>query len=1639
MSQPGTRRAYGHHGGQSSGSTINQKAALASAYQELGKELASSKLKIVGNYTLQRPIGEGTFGKVRLGLHRLTNTRVAIKQIPKAHSASLTREIHHHRRLHHPNVMQLYEVIATEQYIWMVSEICAGGELYDYLVENQVLAEPEARRIFGQLCLAVAYVHSKGIVHRDLKLENILLDERCNVKLGDFGFTREFERNRLMDTFCGTTGYASPEMLAGKRYTGEEVDIWSLGVILYALLCGALPFDDDDEAVMKQKILQGDFEIPDCLSEEAQNLIASILQQDPTKRPSIQAILSHPWFSKMMVHTPMSTVEEDENATDYFDSKPLAQTSPTYPAELPQLATEKLQSNNDTAERPYAAAGAAEADPPLDSVANALHLHQSSASATSEQSYHSARSDSESSDRRSTNTDFTDPTTADSLSRTDEVAGAGFDDTIDSVTSSSQLPASAASVAASHPSKQTIGLHRNESQTTIRRLGSNGSDASLTGISRPPTKSTSTSLPTHHELPAGIDAKADDIHVPLYQSVPLTKRGSQGSSRGHHRTPSRTKRRSLSSGGLSDHHPLLGRKPVDYVSQLADLQPATFSTSVEQNLLHQLSTLGMDVGQMVHSVVTDACDASGAVWWMLLRKAKERQKEQPAINSPINEAAPLTTAAPSVPSDTDLSAAPVPVDTQPPPVPFKDPARWSEDKSRSRERSNSLLTASRSDNSGLAESSNRRLQTVVSHEELNVSSTPSLQASASEIMKDTSSHANRPSPIPSSSSMPLERVAVSTPPPANDRSLSSTPDSTSTRPKSQHRHTTAVASPSKLQQVAASLVGSSPTSEGQKTRRSSQIDRPRSNSLSVKQFAQSVLGTKDKGSGTPPPVLPPDEVIVAGEVLPLERSKSPTLFGRRNTVSNVKESMVGRLSNPSTPKKNAIETLDKPRKSTSKKSSETDLDRVKALERSADSGSNSPSRSGTNLLPGSASTTDSAPDKLDGAVPSASQDSFSTMSATPQGSEKSGARGKAGSSLLATVRTWLGGNEKPARKSKAGKKSSAAYRGLGIDDGSMTTKSPTSTLGTSGSISSLANGTPSRSASMRRRSAQFHQNAVSRRGGPRSPHLGSVSRRPSNGSSYQAHLDLPPNSFQQSMSRPGHMRRMSAGSITPTATLYGDYVSDMGAAAAAVSSRHSRPSSSHSLAHSNAAPRSGLHGKAGSTGSTSSVYRGGQAGSTYSTGSGRRHPRPSPDGGTMVRRHRAYASSSGSPSRHGSFRHESRPSSIKSRASSPGRAAMTGLSEFGADAEGEGDAGGSGARRSTRSTPRQSLELRSLSEHRRPNDAAEAVISPQSHHDYHNRSHHQVVAQSIFVAHKSRSPYRPPSANPNLHGSLARGASQLSGRGSLSGASETSTHVAPSSLTGLPATGTGTWRHSWGRPPPCWAGPVDPPPPPSTDAALRSGGDGADGVEGRPKLRDVFANREDDDWTDEEEEPTYSGGLGQMGSLSSMSSNVSRGGGGGVASSSPYATRNFAALGGTFSSQGSTSYDSASNALRGAAPFSSRYAGVRSIFQQPASASGAPGFGSRSHQPVSLSLGNEFAPKLLSTTLHSPTKATAGASGSLAEGSGAATAGHAGAVESGAGQAASAQQQGQQQAGGSRITASFHKPAQIIEEEEEDE
>ncbi|WEW60319.1 hypothetical protein PRK78_005804 [Emydomyces testavorans] len=213
--------------------------------------------------------------------------------------ANLAREIHHHRQFIHPHIARLYEIIVTEKLVWLVLEYCPGDELYNYLLRNGPLPIEKAQKIFTQLVGAVAYVHSKSCVHRDLKLENILLDKHENVKLCDFGFTREYEgKASYLQTFCGTICYSAPEMLKGEKYAGEKVDVWSLGIILYALITGELPFDEDDDQVTKKRILTDEPKYNDRFTEDAKSLINLLLSKRPLLRPSLNDILAHSFLAE---------------------------------------------------------------------------------------------------------------------------------------------------------------------------------------------------------------------------------------------------------------------------------------------------------------------------------------------------------------------------------------------------------------------------------------------------------------------------------------------------------------------------------------------------------------------------------------------------------------------------------------------------------------------------------------------------------------------------------------------------------------------------------------------------------------------------------------------------------------------------------------------------------------------------------------------------------------------------------------------------------------------------------------------------------------------------------------------------------------------------------------------------------------------------------------------------------------------------------------------------------------------------------------------------------------------------------------------------------------------------------------------
>ena len=182
-------------------------------------------------------------------------------------------------------------------------EYACGGELFDYIVRKDRLSEKEACRFYNQIVAGIEFLHSKGIAHRDLKPENLLLDKQKNLKIVDFGLSNTYKVGQTLKTACGSPCYAAPEMIAGKRYNGIEVDIWSSGVTLYAMLCGFLPFEDPDTALLYKKILKGDFELPDFLTNRSIKFLKEILCTDPSTRLSLSEVKQHPWFTQFDQNT----------------------------------------------------------------------------------------------------------------------------------------------------------------------------------------------------------------------------------------------------------------------------------------------------------------------------------------------------------------------------------------------------------------------------------------------------------------------------------------------------------------------------------------------------------------------------------------------------------------------------------------------------------------------------------------------------------------------------------------------------------------------------------------------------------------------------------------------------------------------------------------------------------------------------------------------------------------------------------------------------------------------------------------------------------------------------------------------------------------------------------------------------------------------------------------------------------------------------------------------------------------------------------------------------------------------------------------------------------------------------------------
>ncbi|KAJ7969520.1 Non-specific serine/threonine protein kinase [Quillaja saponaria] len=260
------------------------------------------------NYKLGKTLGVGCFGKVKSAEHALTGHTVAIKIFKRSNikdkemEEKVRREINILRFLKHPHIIRLYEVIETRKHIYVVMEHAKSGELFDYIVQNGRLQEDEARKIFQQIISGVEYCHKNMVVHRDLKPENILLDSKLNVKIVDFGFSKIMHDGHFLKTCCGSLNYSAPEIISGKLYAGPEVDVWSCGVILYALLCGTLPFDDESFPNLIKKIKAGNYTLPYHLSPAARDLIPKMLVNDPMKRVTIPQICQHSWFQACLLH-----------------------------------------------------------------------------------------------------------------------------------------------------------------------------------------------------------------------------------------------------------------------------------------------------------------------------------------------------------------------------------------------------------------------------------------------------------------------------------------------------------------------------------------------------------------------------------------------------------------------------------------------------------------------------------------------------------------------------------------------------------------------------------------------------------------------------------------------------------------------------------------------------------------------------------------------------------------------------------------------------------------------------------------------------------------------------------------------------------------------------------------------------------------------------------------------------------------------------------------------------------------------------------------------------------------------------------------------------------------------------------------
>ena len=270
----------------------------------LNNEIDISGIKQIGNYKIGAELGSGAFGKVVIGKSILTNQTVAIKildkfilsQTPEDYEL-VHQELSILKIVKHKYIAQLYEILETSQFIFIVIEYCEGKDLMDYILTKSKLSEKESLKFFQQLINTLLYLHSQNIAHRDIKIDNMLLDKEKNLKLVDFGLSTKYSDDELLNQPCGTVVYAAPEVLDGKEYHGMLADVWSSGIVLFGMISGFLPFCDNDDEINKKNVLKGKIDIPEFFPPLVKDLLKHMLDINPITRYTLQEIREHPWFN----------------------------------------------------------------------------------------------------------------------------------------------------------------------------------------------------------------------------------------------------------------------------------------------------------------------------------------------------------------------------------------------------------------------------------------------------------------------------------------------------------------------------------------------------------------------------------------------------------------------------------------------------------------------------------------------------------------------------------------------------------------------------------------------------------------------------------------------------------------------------------------------------------------------------------------------------------------------------------------------------------------------------------------------------------------------------------------------------------------------------------------------------------------------------------------------------------------------------------------------------------------------------------------------------------------------------------------------------------------------------------------------